>query len=66
METPFSYVFFDQKQAGIFNKKTSYNIVFDEKFKPQLIAPQASYQDKIIHFDNPNLDHFLFAINFSE
>ncbi|AKM81003.1 MAG: hypothetical protein UT13_C0001G0039 [Candidatus Pacebacteria bacterium GW2011_GWF2_38_9] len=66
VKAPFSYVFFDQKQAGLFDKKTSYNIVFDEKFKPQLIAPQASYQDKVIHFNNANLDHFLFAINFSE
>lgn len=63
---PFSYVFFDQKQAGIFNKTTDYKIVFDEQFKPQLIAPQATYQDKIIHFENKNLDHFLFAISFNQ
>jgi hypothetical protein len=66
MNPPFSYVFFDQKQPGIFSKKTNYNIVFDEQFKPQLIAPQAIYQDKTIRFENDNLDHFLFAINFSE
>lgn len=66
MSVPFSYVFFDQKQPGIFNKNTTYNIVFDEQFKPQLIAPQATYQDKIIHFENRNLDNFLFAISFDE
>ncbi len=65
MELPFSYVFFDQKQAGIFAKETNYNIVFDEKLKPQLIAPQAVYQDKIIRFKNNNQDHFLFAIKFN-
>lgn len=64
--TPFSYIFFDQKQAGIFSKKTNYKIVFDEQFKPQLIAPQAVYQDKIIHFKNDNSDHFLFAISFDK
>lgn len=63
---PFSYVFFDQKQAGVFNKTTDYKIVFDEQFKPQLIAPQATYQDKVIHFKNENLDHFLFAISFDQ
>ncbi len=61
---PFSYVFFDQKQPGILVKQTKYNIVFDEQFKPQLIAPQAVYQDKIIYFENDNSDHFLFAISF--
>lgn len=63
---PFSYVFFDQKQAGVFNKITNYKIVFDEQFKPQLIAPQATYRDKTIHFKNENLDHFLFAISFDQ
>ena len=66
LPVPFSYAFFDQKQPGIFNKKTIYNIVFDEQFKPQLIAPQAIYQDKIIRFENNNLDNFLFAISFDE
>ena len=66
MPTPFSYVFLDQKQAGIFNKTTDYKIVFEEQFKPQLIAPQAKYQDKIIHFENQNLDHFLFAVSFDK
>ncbi len=66
MNTPFSYVFLDQKQAGVFNKITNYQIVFEEKFKPQLIAPQAKYQDKVIRFENKNLDHFLFAISFDQ
>jgi hypothetical protein len=66
LESPFSYVFLDQKQAGIFSKSTTYNIVFDEQFKPQLIAPQAVYQDKIIHFENDNSDHFLFAVSFDK
>lgn len=61
----FSYVFFDQKQAGITNKKTSYRIVFDDALKPQLIAPQANYHNKTISFINDNGDHFLFAVNFS-
>jgi len=64
--TPFSYVFLDQKQAGVFNKKTNYKVVFDEQFKPQLIAPQATYQDKVVYFKNENLDHFLFAISFDQ
>jgi hypothetical protein len=64
MSAPFSYAFFDQKQAGVFNKKTDYKIVFDEQFKPQLIAPQAKYQNKVIHFTNNNTDHFLFAVSF--
>lgn len=63
---PFSYVFLDQKQAGIFSKTTTYNIVFDEQFKPQLIAPQAVYQNRVVRFVNNNQDHFLFAIKFSE
>lgn len=62
----FSYVFLDQKQAGIFSKNTIYNIVFDEQLKPQLIAPQAVYQNRVIRFNNSNQDHFLFAIKFSE
>ena len=66
MKTPFSYVFFDQKQAGIFSKETVYNIVFDEEFKPQLIAPQAVYQDRVVSFSNNNEDHFLFGIDFSK
>jgi len=66
MVTPFSYVFLDQKQAGVFNKTSSYQIVFEEKFKPQLIAPQAKYQNKVIHFENKNLDHFLFAVSFDQ
>ena len=66
MSTPFSYVFLDQKQAGVFNKTTDYQIVFEEKFKPQLIAPQARYQDKVIRFENNNLDHFLFAVSFDQ
>ncbi len=65
MELPFSYTFFDQKQAGIFAKNTSYNIVFEEQFKPQLIAPAATYQNRTIHFENDNSDHFFFAVDFS-
>lgn len=64
MESPFSYVFLDQKQPGIFAKKTDYNIVFDSQFKPRLIAPTATYLNKVIHFENDNLDHFFFSVDF--
>lgn len=64
MTTPFSYVFLDQKQAGNIDKKTKYNIVFDESFKPQKIAPQANYADQIISFENDNQNHFIFAVDF--
>lgn len=65
MKLPFSYAFFDQKQAGIFAKETTYNVVFEEQFKPQLIAPAATYQNRTIHFTNDNSDHFFFAVDFS-
>lgn len=64
MVSPFSYVFLEQKQAGIYSKKVNYNIVFDEVFKPQLIAPKANYQDQIISFAKENEDNFLFAVSF--
>ena len=62
----FSYVFHDQKQAGIYQKITNYKIVFDDQFKPQLIAPQAKYENKIISFQNLNTDNFSFAVNFNQ
>lgn len=61
----FSYVFFDQKQPGILDKNTSYKIVFDEGLIPQLVAPPANYQNKTLSYERDNIDHFLFAINFS-
>ena len=64
MISPFSYVFLEQKQAGIKDKKLNYNIVFDEIFKPQLIAPKANYKDQIISFSRENTDNFLFAVSF--
>ncbi len=64
-QADFSYVFFDQKQAGILDKKTVYRIVFDEDLHPQLVAPSGTYQNKTLIFNNDNLDHFLFAIDFS-
>ena len=64
MISPFSYVFLEQKQAGINDKKLNYNIVFDELFKPQLIAPKANYKDQIISFSRENNDNFLFAVSF--
>jgi hypothetical protein len=64
MKTPFSYVFLDQKQPGFLQKTTAYNIVFDENFKPQLIAPQAEYKNQVIHFQNDNQDNFIFAVSF--
>lgn len=64
LEPPFSYVFLDQKQPGIFNKKTNYKVLFAESFQAQLIAPQANYENKVIEFSNNNLDNFLFAVAF--
>ena len=64
MISPFSYVFLEQKQAGIESKKTNYNIVFDDIFKPQLIAPKANYHNQIISFSRENNDNFLFAVSF--
>ena len=60
----FAYVFLDQKQAGLTSKHTVYRVVFAEQFQPQLIAPSATYQDKIIEFNNDNQDHLLFAVAF--
>jgi hypothetical protein len=64
MTSPFSYVFLNQKQAGLENKKTNYNIVFDEVFKPQVIAPRANYENQIISFSEENQNNFLFAVSF--
>lgn len=64
LEPPFSYVFLDQKQPGIFNKNTKYKVLFAESFQAQLIAPQANYENKVIEFSNNNLDNFLFAVAF--
>jgi hypothetical protein len=64
LQPPFSYVFLDQKQAGIFDKATKYRVLFEENFQPNLIAPQANYANKIIEFENNNLDNFLFAVAF--
>lgn len=61
----FSYVFFDQKQAGISAKTTNYQIVFDDVLIPELVAPVANYQNKTLKFVNNNDDHFLFAVSFS-
>ncbi len=62
--TPFSYVFLDQKQAGIFDKQSNYKVLFAEQFQPNLIAPQANYENKVIEFNNNNQDNFLFAVAF--
>lgn len=64
LRAPFSYVFLDQKQAGIFDKETKYKVLFAEIFQANLIAPQASYENKVIEFSNKNLDNFLFAVAF--
>jgi hypothetical protein len=57
-------VFLDQKQAGIFDKTTNYKVLFAEQFRPNLIAPQANYKNKVIEFTNNNQDNFLFAVAF--
>lgn len=64
MKLPFSYVFLDQKQPGIEEKRSKYNIVFDDSFNPQFIAPTANYLNKIISFENNNDKHFVFAVKF--
>lgn len=64
LTAPFSYVFLDQKQAGIFNKTSNYKVLFAESFQAKLIAPQATYENKEINFVNNNLDNFLFAVAF--
>jgi hypothetical protein len=64
LKAPFSYVFLDQKQPGIFNKETQYKVLFSEVFQPNLIAPQANYENKVIEFNNTNQDNFLFAVAF--
>jgi len=64
LKPPFSYVFLDQKQPGIFAKETNYKVLFAETFQPNLIAPQANYENKIIEFENNNQDNFLFAVAF--
>ena len=64
LTAPFSYVFLDQKQAGVFNKTSNYKVLFAESFQAKLIAPQATYDNKEISFVNNNLDNFLFAVAF--
>lgn len=64
LTAPFSYVFLDQKQAGIFNKTSNYRVLFAESFQAKLIAPQATYNNKEINFVNNNQDNFLFAVAF--
>jgi len=64
LQEPFSYVFLDQKQAGIFNKETTYRVLFAESFQPELIAPAAIYENKVIEFENKNDNNFLFAVAF--
>ncbi len=64
LKVPFSYVFLDQKQAGIFNKTSNYRVLFAESFQAKLIAPQATYENKEINFVNNNQDNFLFAVAF--
>lgn len=64
LKSPFSYVFLEQKQPGLFNKNIQYRLLFAEEFKPQLIAPQATYEDKIIEFNNNNQDNFIFGVAF--
>ena len=64
LKAPFSYVFLEQKQAGMFDKNTNYSVVFAEDFKPRLIAPQADYEQQVVSFNNPNNDHFVFALSF--
>lgn len=60
----FAYTFLEQKQAGWQDKKLTYDVVFDEALRPQLIAPQARYENKIIRFERDNRDHFVFAVGF--
>lgn len=64
LKSPFSYVFLDQKQPGVEDKNTTYNIVFADNFRPQLIAPTANYQNQVISFENNNDQHFVFAVSF--
>ena len=64
LKSPFSYVFLEQKQPGLYNKNSQYQLLFAEDFKPQLIAPQATYENKIIEFNNNNQDNFIFAVAF--
>ncbi len=60
----FAYTFLEQKQAGWQDKKLTYDVVFDEALRPQLIAPRARYENKIIRFERDNRDHFVFAVGF--
>ncbi len=63
-ETPFSYVFFNQKQSGTAETPTTVKIVAPSRLMPTLIAPQAEVSDNTIIFDDIQEKHSIVGVTY--
>ncbi len=60
----FTYVFLNQKQAGLSPTPIATSIVFDANLKPLVVAPQAEIFNSNIVFNTKSVKHDFFAIKF--
>ncbi len=63
-ETPFSYVFFNQKQSGTAETPITIKIVAPSRLMPALIAPQAEVSDNTIIFDDIQEKHSIVGVTY--
>lgn len=61
---PWSYVFFNQHQAGIKDTLRDYRLEYEPGISPSLIAPQAEASDGSIVFSPAENTHFFSAVTF--
>lgn len=63
-KTPFSYVFFDQKQPGTSGTETTVRLVSPSQFAPVLIAPKAEVLDNTIIFEDIQDKHSMVGVSY--
>jgi len=61
---PYSYLFFDQKQAGIENTKQQIFVVHSSGTRPSVISPQAEVDGKLITFEGDPNEHNFVGVSF--
>lgn len=64
LETPLSYAFFNQKQAGTAQTPVTVKVVAPSSLQPAIIAPQAEVVDNTIIFADVNDKHSFVGVQF--
>jgi hypothetical protein len=65
MTTPFSYVFFEQKQSGTGSDPLTIQFTPDPSLHPAVVAPQAEVTSTMIRFTNPRDKNAFVGVKFN-